>query len=132
MFQTSLRFRLWTIGLSLSMLSAAAGVELEPVARSAYCGSVFYYSNHGRLDSSITIRSLVADGDQLHCWGGGGIVADSDAKHEYEETLSKGRALYEALLAVSQSNSASPRTKPVQGNRSKSRSAGCNDADSFS
>lgn len=63
--------------------------ELEPVARSAYCGSVFYYSNHGRLDSSIAIRSLVADGRELHCWGGAGITADSDADEELAETASK-------------------------------------------
>jgi len=75
--------------------------ELEPVARSAYCGSVFYYSNHGRLDSSITIRSIVADSDQLHCWGGGGIVADSDAELEYEEGLTKIRVLMDTLAETS-------------------------------
>ena len=63
--------------------------QLEPVARSAYCGSVFYYSNHGRLDSSITIRSLFADPAYLHCWGGGGIVADSDPAEELAETQAK-------------------------------------------
>ena len=71
--------------------------ELEPVARSAYCGSVFYYSNHGRLDSNIAIRSLVADGSTMHCWGGGGIVADSVPVKEYEESLTKIEVLLRAL-----------------------------------
>ncbi len=71
--------------------------ELEPVARSAYCGSVFYYSNHGRLDSSIAIRSLVADGSNIHCWGGGGIVADSVPEREYAESLAKIEVLLRVL-----------------------------------
>lgn len=77
--------------------------SLEPVSRSAYCGSVMYYSNHGRLDSNIAIRSLVADGQSMHCWGGGGIVADSDAASEYAESLSKIELLMATLSALSPS-----------------------------
>ncbi len=70
---------------------------LEPVSRSAYCGSVFYYSNHGHFDSNIAIRSLIADGSDIHCWGGGGIVADSDPQQEYAESLNKIEILLQAL-----------------------------------
>jgi para-aminobenzoate synthetase component 1 len=70
---------------------------LEPVSRSAYCGSVFYYSNHGHFDSNIAIRSLIADGSDMHCWGGGGIVADSDPQQEYAESLNKIEILLQAL-----------------------------------
>ncbi len=63
--------------------------ELEPHRRSAYCGSMFYLSRHGRMDSSITIRTLIAWQHQLYVWAGGGIVADSDAKAEYQETFDK-------------------------------------------
>lgn len=73
--------------------------ELEPVARSVYCGSIFYVSVHGRMDSSIAIRTLVADGARMHCWGGGGIVADSDPETEYRESLVKVRLLMAALEA---------------------------------
>lgn len=73
--------------------------ELEPVARSLYCGSIFYLSVHGRMDSSIAIRTLVADGSRIHCWGGGGIVADSDPETEYRESLVKVRLLMAALEA---------------------------------
>jgi para-aminobenzoate synthetase component 1 len=71
--------------------------ELEPVARALYCGSIFYLSTHGRMDSNISIRTLVADGDQIHCWGGGGIVADSDPEAEYQESLMKIQLLMKAL-----------------------------------
>jgi para-aminobenzoate synthetase component I len=67
--------------------------ELEVCRRSVYCGSIGYISATGRMDSSIAIRTLIADGEKLHCWGGGGIVADSIAESEFEETLDKIRVL---------------------------------------
>ncbi len=74
--------------------------ELEPDAREAYCGSVFYLSTDGRMDSNIAIRSLLCRGGRIRCWGGGGIVADSDWQREYQETYDKvGRFL--ALLEES-------------------------------
>ena len=63
--------------------------ELEPNRRSLYCGSVFYLSASGRLDSSITIRSFVCHNGQIRGWAGGGIVADSKAKMEFVETEEK-------------------------------------------
>lgn len=64
--------------------------ELEPHWRGPYCGSVFHYRLDGHLDSSIAIRTLVCDSSgNIHCWGGGGIVADSDPQAEYQETLTK-------------------------------------------
>ncbi|MFO7528814.1 MAG: aminodeoxychorismate synthase component I [Marinobacter sp.] len=64
--------------------------ELEPHWRGPYCGSVFYYGLDGRLDSNIAIRTLLCDGKgTIRCWGGGGIVADSDPEAEYQETLAK-------------------------------------------
>lgn len=63
--------------------------ELEPHERSAYCGSIAYFSANGQMDSSITIRTLVADHGNLHCWAGGGLVADSKCQEEYQETFTK-------------------------------------------
>lgn len=63
--------------------------ELEPDARTFYCGSAFYCDVGGRLDSSILIRSLVCAEQKVYCWGGGGIVVDSTAEAEYQETLDK-------------------------------------------
>ncbi|HEX4910677.1 MAG TPA: aminodeoxychorismate synthase component I [Permianibacter sp.] len=63
--------------------------ELEPHRRSLYCGSIGYCDYLGRLDSSITIRTLVHADHQIHCWAGGGLVADSMEQAEYEETFAK-------------------------------------------
>ncbi|GAA5187463.1 aminodeoxychorismate synthase component I [Ferrimonas gelatinilytica] len=63
--------------------------ELEPARRSLYCGSIGYLSQDGQMDTSITIRSLVARQGAIHCWAGGGIVADSDCDEEYQECFDK-------------------------------------------
>jgi para-aminobenzoate synthetase component 1 len=74
--------------------------ELEPTRRALYCGSLMYLDVRGEMDSSITIRSLLAKDGQLSCWGGGGIVADSDCESEYQETFTKVRVLLETLEAL--------------------------------
>ncbi len=71
--------------------------ELEPSARSAYCGSLGYVDVRGHMDTSIAIRTAVADRGRLHLWGGGGLVADSEGEAEYTETLDKIRHLMAAL-----------------------------------
>ena len=71
--------------------------ELEPTRRALYCGSLMYLDVRGEMDSSITIRSLLAKNGQISCWGGGGIVADSDCESEYQETFTKVRVLLETL-----------------------------------
>lgn len=63
--------------------------ELETFPRSAYCGSLFYLDVAGNMQSNILIRTVVAEGNEVFCWGGGGIVADSNCQLEYEETLHK-------------------------------------------
>lgn len=71
--------------------------ELEPHRRTAYCGSIAYIDCNGNMDSSILIRTLVCHDGKIYCWGGGGIVADSDADKEYSETLVKVSHLMEGL-----------------------------------
>ncbi|WP_069383411.1 aminodeoxychorismate synthase component I [Halomonas caseinilytica] len=71
--------------------------ELEPSERSAYCGSLGYVDVRGRMDTSIAIRTAVADAGRLHLWGGGGLVADSRGDEEYTETLDKIRHLMQSL-----------------------------------
>ncbi|MGC8119045.1 aminodeoxychorismate synthase component I [Marinobacter sp. VGCF2001] len=72
--------------------------ELEPHWRGPYCGSVFYYGLNGRLDSNIAIRTLLCESNgTIRCWGGGGIVTDSDPEAEYQETLTKVKPLMDFL-----------------------------------
>ncbi len=71
--------------------------ELEPSRRSVYCGSLGFVDVRGNMDTSIAIRTAVADGERIHLWGGGGLVADSSVEAEYVETLDKIRHLMQAL-----------------------------------
>jgi para-aminobenzoate synthetase component 1 len=71
--------------------------ELEPSHRGVYCGSIGYLSVTGALDTSIVIRTYLALERRVYFSVGGGIVADSDPVAEYEETLTKARALIAAL-----------------------------------
>ncbi|SDB50417.1 aminodeoxychorismate synthase component I [Pseudomonas sp. NFACC13-1] len=71
--------------------------ELEPTRRGLYCGSLLYLDVRGEMDSSIAIRSLLVKDGQVCCWGGGGIVADSDWEAEYQESITKVRVLLETL-----------------------------------
>jgi para-aminobenzoate synthetase component 1 len=63
--------------------------ELETRPRSVYCGAIAYIDHRGNMDSNIAIRTLVRENDTIHCWGGGGIVADSNGDAEFQETLDK-------------------------------------------
>ncbi|NVZ70005.1 aminodeoxychorismate synthase component I [Pseudomonas costantinii] len=71
--------------------------ELEPTRRGLYCGSLVYLDVRGEMDSSIAIRSLLVKDGQVCCWGGGGIVADSEWEAEYQESLTKVRVLLQTL-----------------------------------
>jgi para-aminobenzoate synthetase component 1 len=71
--------------------------ELEPTRRGLYCGSLLYLDVRGEMDSSIAIRSLLVKDGQVCCWGGGGIVADSDWQAEYQESITKVKVLLETL-----------------------------------
>ena len=73
--------------------------ELETHDRACYCGSLFYLSSNGNLDSNIMIRSLLFDTEtqQVYCWGGGGIVADSDLDAELDESYYKVSHILKAL-----------------------------------
>jgi anthranilate synthase component 1 len=71
--------------------------ELEPVKRNVYSGAVGYIGWHGDADTAIAIRTAVIQDGRLHVQAGAGIVYDSDPEKEWEETMSKGRALFRAV-----------------------------------
>jgi len=75
--------------------------ELEATRRGAYAGAVGYVGFDGSLDTCIAIRTIVAHGDTLKIQAGAGIVADSVPEREYEETVSKSRALLQAVQVAS-------------------------------
>lgn len=67
--------------------------EQELYARGIYCGSIGYFSRHGRFDSNIAIRTVTATRDRLHLAAGGAIVIDSQWEQEYEECFTKIAAI---------------------------------------
>lgn len=71
--------------------------EVEPVKRGVYGGAVGYLSWTGNMDTAIAIRTAVIKDGQVHVQAGGGVVHDSDADAEWEETVNKGRALFRAV-----------------------------------
>jgi para-aminobenzoate synthetase component 1 len=73
--------------------------ELETVMRSVYCGAFAWIDFGGNMDSNICIRTLVKDAGRIHCWGGGGVVADSVGEQEYQESLDKISLFMDALKA---------------------------------
>ena len=71
--------------------------ELEPVRRHIYTGSIGYIGFRGTMDLSIAIRTATVAEGRLVFSVGGGVVYDSKASDEFEETLHKGRTLISAL-----------------------------------
>jgi anthranilate synthase component 1 len=76
--------------------------ELEPVGRQLYGGTVGYFGRHGDMDQAITIRTLVFRGDTYSYQAGGGIVADSSPRAEYEEVMAKSAVLRRALVMAAE------------------------------
>ena len=67
--------------------------ELENTQRGIYAGCVGYFDFSGNLDHCIAIRTIVVKDKTAYIQAGAGIVADSDPKKEYTETLNKAAAL---------------------------------------
>lgn len=72
---------------------------LEPTTRNLYTGSIGYLGLNGDMDLNIVIRTLVIKDDHAYFGVGGGVVWDSDPLSEYEESLTKGKALLKTLNA---------------------------------
>jgi len=70
--------------------------ELEPHGRGVYSGAVGYIGWNGNMDTAIAIRTALIKNGVLSLQVGAGIVADSVAAAEWEETMNKGRAMMRA------------------------------------
>jgi len=71
--------------------------ELEQTARGAYTGSMGYLNHNGDMDLNILIRTITMDKDSISLRAGAGLVADSIAEKELEETCHKARGMLLAL-----------------------------------
>ena len=71
--------------------------ELEQVPRGAYTGAFGWLNRDGDLDLNILIRTAEVAGSEVSFRTGAGIVVDSDAQKELDETRAKARGLLRAL-----------------------------------
>lgn len=74
--------------------------ETEPTARGVYTGSIGFISMDGSVCLNIAIRTIIIAGRKAFAQTGGGIVADSDAQAEWDETITKARALIAGIRAT--------------------------------
>jgi len=74
--------------------------EIEQQARGPYAGAFGYLDVAGNLDMAITIRTLVVRGKTVSVQAGAGIVFDSKPEREFDETLEKAEALFQAISAA--------------------------------
>ncbi|MEC8494886.1 MAG: anthranilate synthase component I family protein [Planctomycetota bacterium] len=82
-------------------MTLCAGIEQRD--RGAYGGAFGYLDRAGNLDMAIAIRTIVCSRGELFVQAGAGVVLDSDPSAEFEETLHKSQALFEAVeLAASE------------------------------
>jgi len=72
---------------------------MEGHARGPYCGAIGYLGFDGTMDTNIVIRTASFRGGNCVVQAGGGIVTSSDPAAEYDETLDKARAIFEAFGA---------------------------------
>jgi anthranilate synthase component 1 len=78
--------------------------ELEPVKRGVYSGAVGYLGFNGDMDVAIAIRTAVVKDGLMHAQAAAGVVADSDPRSEWQETLHKARALLRAAEIAAQAH----------------------------
>jgi anthranilate synthase component I len=77
--------------------------ELEPHKRGSYGGAIGYLSYTGDLDTAIHIRTVVVKDGLVHVQAGGGTVADAQPAYEYNESVTKAKAVFRAIeLATEQ------------------------------
>ena len=74
--------------------------QLEPTCRGVYTGAIGWIGLDNALELNIAIRTVFVQDGIAYLQAGGGIVADSDPCDEYEETLTKARALIAGIEAI--------------------------------
>jgi anthranilate synthase component 1 len=75
---------------------------LEPTRRALFGGAIGYFDFTGNIDACIAIRTALIHKGKAYVQAGAGIVADSDPRSEYEETLNKAAAVLGAIAAANE------------------------------
>ncbi|EKE84310.1 anthranilate synthase component 1 [Idiomarina xiamenensis] len=84
-------------------ISAASLIRaVEQQRRGSYGGAVGYLSGNGDMDTCIVIRSAFVKGQTAYVQAGAGVVYDSQAAAECDETENKARAVIQAIQQANQ------------------------------
>ena len=71
--------------------------ELESSKRKLYAGGIGYFTANQDFDTCIALRTALIKNKKIYVQAGAGIVADSNPKNEYNETVNKAKALLKAI-----------------------------------
>ncbi len=74
--------------------------ETEPTERGVYTGSIGFIGIDGSVCLNIAIRTIIIKNQKAYAQTGGGIVADSEPEAEWQETITKARALLAGITAT--------------------------------
>lgn len=74
--------------------------RLEPAPRGPYTGAAGFVRGDGTAVLNVAIRTAIVSGRAVAYHAGGGIVWDSDPRHEWEESETKSREFFRALAAA--------------------------------
>ncbi len=70
--------------------------EIEVSRRGIYAGCIGYFAANGSMDTCIALRTALVKDGLVHIQAGAGVVADSDPATEYQECVTKAKALVRA------------------------------------
>lgn len=73
--------------------------QTEKKRRGSYGGAVGYLTSDGDMDTCIVIRSAFVANGTAHVQAGAGVVFDSIAQSEADETRSKAQAVLNAIIS---------------------------------
>ncbi len=74
--------------------------RLEPAPRGPYTGAAGFVRGDGTAVLNVAIRTAIVSGAAVAYHAGGGIVWDSDPRHEWEESETKSREFFRALAVA--------------------------------
>lgn len=70
--------------------------ELETYKRGVYGGGIGYFSSTNEMDTCIALRTSIIKNNKLYVQAGGGIVYDSNPQKEFDESVNKAKAIFNA------------------------------------
>src|SRR5699024_11575586 len=81
--------------------------------RGLYGGCILYFGFDGNMDSCITIRTMILENHTVSVQAGAGVVAASTPEGEYQETVNKASALFNAINQIGRASCREKGSRPM-------------------